>query len=294
MARHVVVVDEAPAALLGEGPFWDAQESRLLWVDIVGRRVHAYSPGGGEVRSWETPLWVSAAIPTTRGDLILALQDGLYRFAPSTGELRLFSRPDLDPQNRSNECRCDPQGRLWLGTMQNNIAEDGSSRPVTGASGGLFVVDAKGGSARLLSDIGIANTLAWSPDGAQLYFADSRRNVIWRFRYEPEGPRLHARETFVDGGPGAPDGSAMDVDGHLWTARWGAGCIIRYAPDGRVDQIIEVPVRQPSSCVFGGPDLTTLFVTSARHGLATLGDADGRLLRLEEAGRGLPLPIFAG
>jgi len=295
MDLKVTVVEDAPVCILGEGPFWSETSDRLLWVDIAGRRVHGYDPLTSRVTTWETPQLVSAAVPTARGDLMLALKDGVYRFSPDAGELDLFCRPDPDPQNRSNECRCDPQGRLWLGTMQNNIAPDGAPRPVTRFSGGLFVIGDDGRSQPMLSDIGIANTLAWSPDGERLYFADSRRNLIWRFRYEPEGPVLRDREVFVDGGPGVPDGSAIDADGFLWTARWGAGCLVRYAPDGRADRIVETPARQPSSCAFGGEDLRTLFVTTARHGLdGQAGAYDGRLLSLQVARPGLPLQIFRG
>ncbi|ACG80049.1 gluconolactonase (plasmid) [Phenylobacterium zucineum HLK1] len=295
MRPVAALVAGTPPCVLGEGPFWDEAGMRLLWVDIVARRVHAYGFRDQALTTWDTPSLVSAAIPTQAGDLMLALQDGLYRFRPETGELRLFCRPDADPGNRSNECRCDPQGRLWLGTMQNNIAPDASPRPVTRSSGGLFVVDADGQSRRMLSNIGVANTLAWSPDGERLYFADSRRNLIWRFRYRPEGPMLLDQEVFVEGGPGVPDGSAMDTGGFLWTARWGAGCVMRYAPDGRIDQIVQLPVRQPSSCAFGGPDRKTLFVTTARHGLQEpAGPHEGCLFSLDVAAPGLPQPIFRG
>ena len=294
MQAQVQVVENAPRCVLGEGPFWDSQSARLLFVDIVGQRVHALDPGRS-VESWRTPQVVSAVVPDRRGGLILALQDGVYRFSPKSQDLQLFCRPDPNPANRSNEARCDPQGRLWLGTMQNNIGPAGEAQPVTSAGGGLFVIHADGRSQRLLSDISIANTLAWSPDGAHLFFADSRRNLIWRFRYEPEGPALRDQEVFVDGGPGVPDGSAMDADGFLWTARWGGGCIARYAPDGRLDALVEVPARQPSSCAFGDEDLRALYVTTARHGLkGEAGETDGRLLRLRTPKPGLPLPAFGG
>lgn len=294
MALSAKAVDGAPRCVLGEGPFWDGERKRLLWVDIVGRRVHALAPTSGEVTSFATPSAVSAAIPTEQGDLMVALQDGVYRAAPGGG-FHLFCRPDADPEHRSNECRCDPQGRLWLGTMQNNLGPDGEPQPVRRSTGGLFVVDRAGRSRRLLSGIGIPNTLAWSPDGERLYFADSRRNVIWRFRYEPAGPGLRDREVFVDGGPGVPDGSAMDAEGCLWTARWGASCVVRYAPDGRIDRIIDIPARQPSSCAFGGDDLSILYVTTASHGLgAAAGPGDGRLFGVHVADPGIPLPIFKG
>lgn len=296
MTVQVTAIQQAPSCILGEGPFWDAGAGRLLWVDIVGRQVHALDSKTGLTRQWATPKLVSAAVPARSGALMLAMQDGVYRFDPEQETLRLFCRADADPENRSNECRCDPQGRLWLGTMQNNIAPDGAPRPVTRFTGGLFVVGPDGRSRRLLGDIGVANTLAWSPEGERLHFADSRRKLIWRFRYDPEGPTLHDQEVFVEGGPGVPDGSAMDADGFLWNARWGAACLIRYAPDGRTDRIIDVPARQPSSCAFGGEDMKTLYVTTARHGLdaASAGPFDGRLLQLRVETPGLPLPVFAG
>ena len=130
--------------------------------------------------------------------------------------------------------------------MHNNIAPDGAPRPVTRFTGGLSAMEPDGRSRRLLGDNGVAKTLAWSPEGERLYFADSRRKLIWRCRYEPEQPSLHDQEVFIEGGPGV-------ADGFLWIARWGADCLIRYAPDGRQLQLrVETPVcpsqSSPGEC----------------------------------------------
>ena len=296
---HVRIVarpDHLPQRdVLGEGPFWDAATQALWWVDIVGRRVQRLDESG-EVRAWATPGFPSAAVPCASGGLVVATPDGIHRLDLGSGLTTPFARPDPNPANRSNECRVDPQGRLWLGTMANNLADDGSPVPLGGVSGGLFRVEPDGRSTAVLGDIGIANTLVWSPDGATLYFADSLKRVIWAFPFEARTGELGERRVFVapDAAPGEPDGSAMDADGYLWNARWGAGVVARFAPDGRLDRVVELPASQPSCPAFGGEDLRTLYVTSARQGLDAPGEADGALFVLEPGVAGLPTPRFAG
>ena len=281
---------------LGEGPFWDQAAQVLWWVDIVGRLARRMDPASGEIRRWALPRHCSAVLPTQRGDVIVALTDGLHRLDLQTGALAAFARPDADAGNRSNECRCDPQGRIWLGTMCNNLRQDGSPLPIARHSGGLFCVEADGGSTRMLDGVGISNTLCWSPEGDRLYFADTTRETIWVFPYTDEGPRLGERRVFVQGGPGHPDGSAMDEDGCLWNARWGGGRVIRFTPEGKVDREIMLPVTQPSSCAFGGPDRRTLYVTSARQELEGLApnSLDGALFAVPMDVKGLPMTRFAG
>lgn len=281
---------------LGEGPFWSEAEAALYWVDIVHRRVQRFTPSTGAFRAWELPGHVSALVPTTRGDAIAALADGLYRLDLESGATAPFVRPDSAPDNRSNECRCDPQGRLWLGTMQNNLGPQGEALKITQASGTLSCVHADGRVVRLLDGIGIANTLCWSPDGAWLYAADSLRGVIARFPYHAEGPALGAGEAFVEGLPGSPDGSAMDEEGCLWTAFWGAARVIRFTPDGRVDRMVTLPAFQPSSCAFGDGDRRTLYVTSARQELTDIApdSLDGSLFAIRVETAGLAMTPFAG
>ncbi|HTK36815.1 MAG TPA: SMP-30/gluconolactonase/LRE family protein [Caulobacteraceae bacterium] len=285
-----------PRDQLGEGPFWSEAEGLLYWVDIAGRWAHRIDPATGQGRSWRTPSSCSAIIPSRRGSPVVALVDGLHRLDPQTGATTPFARPDPDGGNRSNDTRCDPQGRIWLGTMDNNLGPEGEPAPLTRASGGVFCVEPDGRSTRMLGEVGITNSLAWSPDGARFYCADTTRDVIWSFAYDPDGPRLSDRRVFFEGGPGHPDGSSMDEDGCLWNARWGAGRLVRLTPDGRIDRELLLPVEQPSSCAFGGADRKTLFITTARQELEGLApDAlDGSVFAVAVDVAGMPLTPFAG
>jgi len=282
--------------ILGEGAFWDGLDQAFYWVDIVGKRVHRFDPASGEVARWTLPRHVSGAIPTTKGDLMVSLVDGLYRLDPQTGDLKGFARPDKDEGNRSNECRTDPEGRIWLGTMCNNLAPSGEPVAINRHSGAMFCVTADGASQHMFGDVGITNTLCWSPDGRRLYTADSLKGVIWVYDYEPDGPVISNRRVFVEKGPGAPDGSAIDEEGCLWNARWGASRVVRYTPDGKVDREIHLPAAQPTSCAFGGPDRTTLYITSARQDLEGLAPdaADGAVFVVQLDVAGLPMARFAG
>jgi sugar lactone lactonase YvrE len=284
--------------ILGEGPFWDEESQRLTLVDILGRLVLEYDAGGMETGAWTMPDVVSTAIPRRNGSgFLVTLRDGAYLFDPKTGDLTKLASPDADPGNRSNEARTDPAGRLWLGTMQYSVGPNGEGLPIDRSSGTLSVVNPDGSTKRLVNGIGISNTLCFSPDRRFLYFADTLVGVIFRYRYDADGPALSNREVFSDlKGPGAPDGSAIDEEGFLWNARWGGSAIVRFAPDSSVDRIIDVPVKQPTSCVFGGPERKTLFVTSAAEGLKDRGPAslDGATLRSETSVVGERCVRFAG
>ncbi len=297
MTRYDVIAhphDPAYRDELGEGPFWSQAQGLLYWVDIPARRAHRLDPATGKGTSWVFDAPCAAIFPAAIGGLMVALKDGLYRFDPETGRTTPFARPDPDPDNRSNETRCDPQGRIWLGTMHDNIDAQGRPLPISRSSGGYWCVAPGGRATKIMGGVGITNTLCWSPDGARLYCADTMKGVIWSFAYHPEGPGLSDQKVFVQGGEGGPDGSAMDAEGCLWTARWGAGKVVRYSPDGRIDREIELPVTQPSSCAFGGPDLKTLYVTSARWELAAPGPLDGALFAVPVDVAGLPMTPFAG
>lgn len=284
----------AHRAQLGEGPFWDVAQQALYWVDIVGRQALRWRDG--RLRTWRLPEPGSAFIPTERGDALVTLVSGVYRLDLDSPEhapgLQLLCVADPFPGNRANEARCDVQGRLWLGSMQNNIGPQGEDLPVRRRSGGLFRVDADAHVTPLLQGLGIANTLLWSEDGSTLYLADSLEATLYRYPVAANGrlgsPQVH----LAPHARGVPDGSAMDSQGFIWNARWDGSCLLRLNPEGEVQQIIELPVSRPTSCVFGGPDLCTLFVTSAAspedHPL------DGALLSMRVDIPGLPCTRFAG
>lgn len=264
---------------LAEGPHWDVLQQAFYWVDIAAFQAWRHDAEG--LRHWQFDEPVSAFIPCQRGDALVALASGVHRLdlrssAPQP-RLSLLVIADPTPGNRANDARCDAQGHLWLGSMQNNLDAEGGDLPIERRSGGLFRIDAAARCTRLLSDQGIVNTLQWSADGQALISADSLDGVIYRYPMAADGS-LGARSVWAAEHPrGIPDGSAMDTEGYLWNARWGGHCLLRMAPDGCVDRVVELPVSHPTSCAFGGPQLDRLYVTSAAPADAS-GRFDGAIL----------------
>ena len=271
---------------LGEGPLWDPATNRLYWFDIKRARLHWGVPASGEQGFWALPCRASAAMIRERGGLLLASEQGLATFDTASGAFEVIRPLEAEPGFRSNDGKIDVRGRFWWGTMD----DDGGKRP-----GVLYRYDPDGTLEEVVDDIHIVNTVSCSPDGRTYYLADSKRGVIWAFDMDEAG-RLSNRRVFVE--TEGPDGSAVDAEGYLWNAQWGAWRIVRYAPDGTVKRIVEMPVEQPSSCAFGGPEMTTLFVTTAREGLSDEALAGqplaGSVLAFEAGVRGLELPRFAG
>ncbi|MDY4300993.1 SMP-30/gluconolactonase/LRE family protein [Pseudomonas salmasensis] len=277
-------------ARLGEGPFWDAPTQALYWVDIAARQ--ALRLMGGQLQVWQLPEHVSAFIPCERGDALVTLSSGVYRLDLATEALTLLCVADPKAGNRGNEARCDAQGRLWLGTMQNNIGEQGEDLPITRRSGGLFRIDTDATVTRLLNGLGIPNTLLWNEAGSQVHFGDSMDGTLYQHSIQADGQLGAAQAWFGPHTRGGPDGSAMDAEGFIWNARWDGSCLLRLTPSGAVDRIIELPVSRPTSCVFGGPELTTLYITSAASPLNH--PLDGAVLAIEVDVPGKPCHRFAG
>lgn len=275
---------------LGEGPCWDPATQRLYWFDIKERRLLWLCHESGRTGAWDLSLRASAAAVRQGGGLILATEAGLFDFDVETGELTVRRPVELAPGFRTNDGKIDLAGRFWWSTMD----DDGGRRP-----GKVFRYDPDGALEEQVSAIAIANTVSASPDGRTFYLADSAEQTLYAYDLDAAG-RLGARRVFAHtrGQAGSPDGSAVDAEGFVWNAQWGAWRIVRYAPDGRIDRIVPVPVEQPSSCAFAGPDLATLYITSARDGLSDEALARqplaGGLLRFEPGVRGLALPAFAG
>ncbi|MBI6852782.1 SMP-30/gluconolactonase/LRE family protein [Pseudomonas cichorii] len=278
---------------LAEGPFWDLEQQALYWVDIAGRL--ACRLVQGQYSQWRLPEAVSAFIPTDKGDALVTLASGIYRLSlesPKTS-ISLLCVADPVAGNRANESRCDAQGRLWLGSMQNNLDDEGGDLPLVRRSGGLFRVDLDARVTHLLDRQGIVNTLLWNAQGTVLYSADSLDGVIYHYPILAD-ESLGERQVWAhEHSRGVPDGSAMDAGGYIWNARWGGSCLIRFAPDGCVDRIVDLPVSHPTSCVFGGPDLSTLYVTSAAPADAH-GQFDGAVLKADVGIAGQVCRRFAG
>jgi sugar lactone lactonase YvrE len=187
------------------------------------------------------------------GGLLVALQSGIHLLG--THEPQLLVKPaGHAPELRFNDGRCDRAGRFWVGTL---------AEPDFPPRGVLYRIEADGSARAFRSGIEVPNSIAFSPDGRTMYFADSPRHKIWAFDYAPESGAISRERIFATPHPGFPDGSCIDAAGCLWNAQWGAGRVVRYTPAGKVDRVVEVPARNPTCCCFGGARLDTLYVTSA-------------------------------
>jgi sugar lactone lactonase YvrE len=254
-----------PAAdIVGESLVYDNRRDALLWVDIGGKRIHRLFLGDSSCETWPAPDFPTSIGLRTDGGAIVGLRDrvSLWDYGEGFRTLAVVE-PDL-PDNRLNEGRVGPDGAFWVGTMQNNLNPDGSPKQISRNSGAIYRVDSEGNVVRLTPrEFGITNTLAWTRDGL-LLTADTLRNEI--FAYDFGAGALTNKRIFaapID--RGVPDGSCLDADGRLWNCRVAGGaCIACFRPNGRLERLVELPCSWPTSCAFGGPDLSTLFVTSAR------------------------------
>ncbi|WP_197087843.1 SMP-30/gluconolactonase/LRE family protein [Micromonospora sp. HK10] len=274
---------------LGEGPTWDPAASRLIWVDVLAGAVHQLDPATGADRVLRADQHVGAAKPRSAGGLVVNLRDGIGRYDSAGSFDWLVTWPEDGV--RGNDAAVDPAGLLWAGTMRYDAAPGG---------GTLRRVNAAGDTVVVLDGVTISNGLGWSPDGHRMYYVDTATNRIDVFDVDVHTGLVHGRRPLatVDAADGAPDGLTVDADGCVWVALWGGAAVHRYTPDGTLDRIIRVPVSQPTACAFGGPALTDLFITTARHGLddASLAGQPlaGSVLVHPDAGVGLPSQPFAG
>lgn len=279
-SRLDVAVREA--AVLGEGPTWDPARGRLIWVDILAARVHTFDPASGRRTTLTTGQHVGAAKPRAGGGLVVNLRDGIGLYDSDLAFSWLVHDPV--PGRRGNDAAVAPDGSLWAGSMRYDEAP----------GGGALIRVAPDGTVTHLLTAAISNGTGWSPDGTTLYYIDTPTGLIDAFRFD--GERISGRRTLavVEPGAGGPDGLTVDAEGCVWVALWGGGQIRRYTPEGALDRVIELPVRQPTACAFGGPELRDLYITSARAGLEAPHPLSGSLLVIEGAGQGLPAPAFAG
>ena len=251
----------------GEGPVWHDEHASVYWTDINRFLIHRLTPANQTVRSWFFDEPVTALSLTTRDDqLAVVLGSGVILWEPEA-DLRKDQIFKLDtwPRVRLNDARADPRGSLWIGSMRNNVLPDGSAAEAGGQDGVLYRLDPDGGVSQHRTAIGISNTVAWSPDYRYFYFGDSLANTVWRFDYDLKTGNISNETSFLkDFGRGNPDGSIVDSEGYLWNCRFHGNCIVRVAPSGEIDEIIEMPVRNVTSCTFGGADRRTLFITTAQ------------------------------
>lgn len=247
---------------LGESPVWSVREHALYWVDLRAPALLRLDPVTRALSRWPMDALIGAVVPSTRGDLLVALASGIFRFDTSTGTaIPLVAPEHAESANRMNETKADRRGRLWTSTMRDYGAA------VTGA---LYRVASAGDVTRVLTGICVPNGIAWSPDDRTMYFADTRDGRIRAYDFAPHTGDLGGMRILVarDVLPGAPDGATVDAEGCLWSARYGGACVARITPEGRVDRVIRLPVSNATSCAFGDADLRTLYITTARQKLA--------------------------
>jgi sugar lactone lactonase YvrE len=244
-------------AELGEGPIWSAAEQAVWFVDIKLHKVHRLHPESGERTSWDAPDQIGFLAPVAGGGFIAGLKSGLHRFDPTTGSFTLFAKvEEAAPDNRLNDGFVDGEGRLWFGTM-----DDGETRK----TGALHRLGADGRPVVQDTDYAITNGPTVSPDGRTLYHVDTRERLIWAFDLSASGELSNKRLFVRITRPGAhPDGPAMDSQGCLWAALFGGWGADRYSPTGELIGRVELPVSNVTKIAFGGPDLKTLFITTAR------------------------------
>jgi sugar lactone lactonase YvrE len=252
--------------IVGESLVWDDRRRRLVWVDIVGRTIHRLDPETGAHESWDMPDLVTSIGLRKAGGAIVGLSREIAVWDFGQPLVTLAAIEPGRPEIRLNEGVVAPDGSFWVGTMANNIGPDDEPIEIPNDAGRLWRVDPNGRVTMLCDDrFGITNTCVWLA-GGRFVTADTMRNELYSYRWNAERQRLDDRRIFFAAFPrGYPDGSCIDAEGYVWNCRVAGGsAVIRIAPDGSLDRVVDLPCSWPTSCAFGGEGLDTLFVTSAR------------------------------
>ena len=257
-----------PPSLLGESPLWHPAEQVLYWCDIPGHALNRFDPKTGAHRAWPFDTDVACCAPLMEGGLLLALRSGLVRFDVEAGAaVPLTDKLPYDPAvERFNDGKADLRGRFWVGTIYE---------PRNPPNAALYRFDA-GKLEKMAGHITVSNGLAWSPDARTMYWADTKAHAVLAFDFEPVAGALSNRRVFsqfplktaeqdLASYGGRPDGAAMDAEGGYWVAMFEGARVLRFAPDGTLTREVKLPVRCPTMPCFGGADLKTLYITTARE-----------------------------
>jgi sugar lactone lactonase YvrE len=289
--RIEVLVDVK--TILGEGPLWDVEQQRLYFIDSFGANIFRCTHDGRELRAWDLPAKIgSMALRKDGNGALLSLANGFHVIDFKTGEVSLVNNPlGENPAIRLNDGKVDRRGRFISGSMDTMES---------GPNGSLYRVDPDFKVIKLDSGIIVSNGPCFSPDDKIFYFADSWSGEIWAYDYDIDSGRVSNRRTFTKidtSRGGAADGSTVDAEGCLWNAQVYDGKVVRYTPDGKVERVIEMPVKKVTSVMFGGPNLDILFVTSmAKPPLPRFpgdGVLRGSLFAIYDLGiKGVPEPRF--
>lgn len=265
---------------LGESPFWHPLEHMLYWVDIAGKQILRTNAFGNAVQTWAMPSEPGCIAPAKSGGFVLALRHGIFRARQWGGPLQPIATLDYDPATtRANDGKCDSEGRFWVGTVDETKAHRKAA---------LYAIDCRASGPAIVQQMAgnalTANGLAWSPDGSTVYWADTPRHVVHAWDYEPHGNTMTAHRTFLQFAAkpegwsfdnaryqGRPDGAAVDALGNYYCAMYEGRLLCKFSSDGTLLAEMPTPAQCPTMPCFGGEDLKTLYLTSARHGR---GDAE--------------------
>jgi len=246
---------------LGEGVIWNYKTGELLWVNIKGKILNFYNPKLKNNKEMFTGQMIGTVVPAESGQLMVALQNGIYQFDPETGTKKLIANPEEGIEgNRFNDGKCDPAGRFWAGTMNMN----GEKR-----AGTLYRLDTDSTIHAMIKNVSISNGIVWSIDATKMYYIDTPTRKVIAYDYDNATGDISNPRTAVEvpSEMGAPDGMTIDAEGNIWVALWGGSAVGCWNPKtGEMLRTIEVPAKNVTSCAFGDDDLGTLYITTARQG----------------------------
>ena len=268
--------------ILGEGITYSNLDENLFWLDISNKsKLYKLNLSSNKNFVYDLPEIVTATSIKSTNELVLTSNNGINLFNTKTNIFKKqIGLEDNQLQTRSNDGASDALGRLWFGTMQNNFDINGNSIPITRNMGKLYKVDINKQVTVMEDDLGIPNTFVWSPDNSKFYFTDTLTGTIKSYDFNLQTGTLTNKQNFINIDRGLPDGSTIDTDGCIWNCRWGGSCIVRFTPNGKIDQFIEMPVQNVTNCVFGGSDMKTLFITTASNEDDGRTDMDGDLFAI--------------
>ncbi len=288
MNNNIDIVWRGPNQL-GEGPMWHAKEQALYWIDIAAHKIHRLDWQTKQHQAWTTPAVIGALVINESGGMLAAIGNEVMQVDlaknkyESIGEIFPKHRTDL----RANDGKCDRAGRFWIGVANLDLHHP---------QGGLYCLD-KGKLTQHETGITISNGLGWSPDNKIFYYTDGLKYCVYQYDFDLAQGEISNRRPFIqlEKSPIEPDGLTVDSEGNIWQAQWNSHKIFCYAPNGKLITTIPMPVQRPTSCIFGGEDLKTLFVTSCSQ---SIGEKDilpspaGAVFALEMQLPGLLEPTY--
>jgi len=276
--------------VLGEVPIWSVRDQALYWIDGFKPACTAYDPATRQVQSWTPPVKLGSFALRAAGGFLLASRQGIGVYDPAAGTFQLRHDPESDrPNNLLNDGRCDRRGRFWVGSMDKMLQQE---------SGRIYRYDPDGTCTVAEDPVYLTNGVAFSPDDRWMYFADSHHKTIYRYDFDLAAGRISNRRPIATITEGVPDGSCVDAEGFLWNAQFDAGRVVRYAPDGRLDRTVMLPVTARPRAPSAAPDLRTLYITTASFRLKDAEKAAqphaGGLLAVDVGVAGVEEPMFGG